>query len=67
MKSQVMGLRVAAVLFTLSFFWYLSQLAMHVSVSIGSYMMPMWLSWIGLIVTGFLAIWMWMLGRLPAE
>ena len=59
MKSQIVGLRVAAIIFSLAFLMHLWRLMTHFSLIIGGTMMPFWASWIGLIVAGGLALWMW--------
>jgi hypothetical protein len=59
MNSQVAALRVASVVFALVALGHVLRLLKHAKVLIGTYDVPMGISWAGLIVAGVLCIWMW--------
>jgi hypothetical protein len=59
MNSQATALRVASLVFALVALGHLLRLLKHAKVLIGTYDVPMGLSWAGLIIAGALCIWMW--------
>jgi len=64
MNSPTTGLRVASVIFGIFAIGHLLRLINHAQVTVGSYSIPMGLSWIALIVATILCIWMWRLSNL---
>jgi hypothetical protein len=66
MNSPQLGLRVAGTIFGLACLAHLVRLLKQTSLMIGSHPVPVWLSGIGLVVTGLLCFWMWKLS-LPAK
>jgi uncharacterized membrane protein YecN with MAPEG domain len=61
MNSQRTGLRVAAVIFGIVAIGHIARLLAHSKVLVGRFTVPMELSWVALIVSGLLCIWMWRL------
>ena len=61
MNSQRNGLRVASVIFGLVALVHVFRLFKHAKVSFGSHVLPMEVSWIGIIIFGGLCFWMWRL------
>jgi tetrahydromethanopterin S-methyltransferase subunit E len=61
MNSQTLGLRLAGIIFGLVCLGHLWRLIRHTDVMIGSHLVPMWASVMGLIIAGVMSIWMWQL------
>jgi len=62
MKSQQTGLRVASLVFGLVCLAHIWRVLMsHFTVQIGSHQIPLWGSWVAVVVAGGLSIWMWRL------
>ena len=61
MNSPRTGLRVASIIFALFALGHLLRLIKHAQVIVGSYTIPMGVSWVALIVAIILCIWMWRL------
>jgi hypothetical protein len=61
MNSQRNGLRVAAVIFGLVTILHVVRLFRHAKITLASHVVPMEVSWIGIIVFGLLCVWMWRL------
>jgi hypothetical protein len=64
MNSPRTGLRVASGIFAIFAIGHLLRLINHAEVTVGSYTIPMGLSWVALIVAAILCIWMWRLSNL---
>ena len=64
MNSQRTGLRVASVIFAIFTIGHIVRLLKHANVMVARHVIPMEVSWIGVIIFGALCIWMW---RLSAE
>ena len=47
---------IAAVIFALMALGHLYRIATHFQIIIGSHSIPLWVSWIAIVVTGLLAI-----------
>lgn len=58
MKNQKLALLVAGIIFALVALLHLYRLTYHTIVFIGPYMVPIWVSLVGFIVSLFLCIWM---------
>jgi hypothetical protein len=61
MNSQRTGLRVASVIFGLVTIAHIVRLFKHAKISVATHVIPIGVSWIGIIVFGLLCIWMWRL------
>ena len=59
MHSEIAALRVASVIFAIVALGHLLRVLNHARILIGTYEVPMGLSWLGLIIAGALCIWMW--------
>jgi len=64
MNSPKTGLRVASILFGIFAIAHLLRLINHAQVTLGTYTIPMTVSWIALIVAAILCIWFWRLSNL---
>jgi Flp pilus assembly protein TadB len=64
MNSPRTGLRVASVIFGIFAVGHLVRLINHAQVMVGTYTIPMGVSWIALIVAVILCIWFWRLSNL---
>jgi hypothetical protein len=61
MNSQRTGLRVASVIFGLVTLAHIFRLFKHAKITFATHVIPIEVSWIGIIVSGVLCIWMWRL------
>jgi hypothetical protein len=61
MNSQRNGLRVASVIFGLIALAHIIRLFKHAKINVATHVIPMEISWIGIIVFGLLCVWMWRL------
>ena len=61
MNSPKTGLRVASIIFGIFAIGHLLRLIKNAQVIVGSYTIPMGLSWVALIVAAILCIWLWRL------
>jgi hypothetical protein len=62
MNSQRTGLRIASLVFGLACLVHIWRVLMsHFTVQIGSHQIPLWGSWVAVVVAGGLSIWMWRL------
>ena len=61
MNSQRTGLRVASVIFGLVTIAHIVRLFKHAKISVATHVIPIEVSWIGVIAFGLLCIWMWRL------
>jgi hypothetical protein len=61
MNSPKTGLRVASIIFGIFAIGHLLRLIKQAQVIVGSHTIPMGLSWVALIVSAILCIWMWRL------
>jgi hypothetical protein len=64
MNSQILGLRVASIVFGLMSLAQLLRLVIQPDVLVAGYRMPLWPSALALLALGGLAVWLWMLSRL---
>ena len=65
MKSSVLGLRVASVVFGLMSLAQLARLLIHPQVLVAGHEMPLWPSVLAMVVLGGLSLWMWKLADTP--
>lgn len=63
MKSQILGLRVASIVFGLMSLAQLGRLIIRPEVLVNGYLMPLWPSVLACIVLGTMSIWLWKLAR----
>jgi hypothetical protein len=61
MQSQIVGLRVAGVVFGLMALAQLARLAIRPEVFVAGYQFPLWPSALAFIALGALSLWMWKL------
>ena len=50
-------LEISAILFTVLAIGHVLRLFLGLPVEVGSHVIPMWVSWVGVAVTGILAVW----------
>jgi uncharacterized membrane protein len=71
MKSQILGLRVASVVFGLICLAQLLRIIARISIEAGGCYVPRWISAIVVLVAGALCVWLWSLaakaGKPPAQ
>jgi hypothetical protein len=63
MRSQIVGLRVASVIFGLISLAQLARFIVRGRVIVGGYWLPFWPSAIAFFVFGGLSVWLWSLSR----
>ncbi|MGH9754908.1 MAG: hypothetical protein ACREA2_19190 [Blastocatellia bacterium] len=63
MRPQIVGLRVASILFGLMAIAQLARLVTRPEVLVGGSTMPLWPSALAFITLGALSLWMWKLTR----
>ena len=61
MNSERVGLRVAAVIFTIFALGHVARLLTHAQVTIGALKVPMWASVVAVFIAGALSLWFWRL------
>ena len=61
MNSQRTGLRVASVIFGLVALVHVWRLFKHAKITIATHVIPIEVSWVGVILFGLLCFWMWRL------
>ncbi len=64
MDSQILGLRVASILFGLISIAHLARLIMRPEVRVAGYLMPLWPSALAFVILGGLSFWLWKLARM---
>jgi hypothetical protein len=67
MNSQILGLRVASVVFGLMSIAQLMRLLIRPEVLVAGHPMPLWPSALAFIILGGLSIWLWKLARVRAK
>ena len=63
MDSQILGLRVASIIFGLMSLAQLLRLVIQPEVLVAGHQMPLWPSVLALVILGGLSIWLWKLSR----
>lgn len=63
MNSQIVGLRVASVVFGLVCLAQLIRLVARGEILVAGHAMPLWLSAVAAVIAGGLSCWMWKLSR----
>lgn len=58
MKNQKLALLFAGIIFALVAVAHLLRLTYHTIVFVGPYMVPVWVSLVGFVISLFLSIWM---------
>jgi len=61
MNSQIIGLRVASIVFGLVCLAQLLRLLTRVEVVVAGHAVPLWPNAVAFVVTGALSLWMWRL------
>lgn len=64
MKSQLLGLRVAAAVFGLLSLAHLVRLVIRPEILVAGYVLPWWPSLPAMILLGGLSVWLWSLARI---
>jgi hypothetical protein len=59
MKTKDLGLRIAGTIFAVVALAHLLRLFTSASVLIATWALPLWMSAVGFVVTGFLCFWLW--------
>jgi hypothetical protein len=67
MSSQILGLRVASIVFALMSLAQLVRLAIRPEVFVSGHQMPLWPSVLAFVVLGGLNIWLWRLASTPPK
>jgi hypothetical protein len=63
MNSQILGLRVAGIIFGLMCLAQLLRLVIRPEVLVAGHQLPLWPSGLALAILGGLSLWMWKLSR----
>lgn len=63
MNSQILGLRVAGLIFGLMCLAQLLRLAIRLEVLVAGHQVPLWPSGLAVVILGGLSLWMWKLSR----
>ena len=63
MNSQILGLRVASVIFWLMSIAQLVRLLIRPEVLVAGHLMPLWPSALAFVILGGLSLWMWKLSH----
>jgi len=64
MKSQVLGLRVASVIFGLIMLAQVMRLVIRPEVVVAGHLVPLWPSALAVVILGGLCLWLWKLSGL---
>jgi hypothetical protein len=67
MNSKSCWLRIAGTIFGIVAIIHLLRIVTGVPVLIGGWLLPLWVNWLGLGVTGFLCLWLWMMSIKVSE
>ena len=67
MNSQILGLRVASVIFGLISIAHLIRLIIRPEVLVGGYLVPLWPSVPAFLVLGGLSLWLWKLAHIQPK
>ncbi|WAC06897.1 MAG: hypothetical protein OS130_11655 [Thermodesulfobacteriota bacterium] len=67
MRAQILGLRVASVIFGLITVAQVARLVIRPEVLVAGHLMPLWPSAIAVVILGSLCIWLWKLSGLPPK
>jgi hypothetical protein len=65
MNSQILGLRVASIIFGLMSLAQLLRLVIQPEVLVAGRQMPLWPSVLAFVILGGLCIWLWKLSSIP--
>ena len=63
MKSQIIGLRVASIVFAVMSLAQLARLLIRPEVLVAGHLMPLWPSALAFVILGGLSLWLWRLAR----
>jgi hypothetical protein len=67
MNSQILGLRVASIIFGLMSLAQLLRLVIQPEVLVAGHQMPLWPSVLAFVILGGLSIWLWKLSSISRE
>jgi hypothetical protein len=65
MNSQILGLRIASIIFGLMSLAQLLRLVIQPEVLVAGHQMPLWPSVLAFVILGGLSIWLWKLSSIP--
>ena len=67
MNSQILGLRVAGIIFGLMCLAQLLRLVIRPEVLVAGHQLPLWPSALAFLILGGLSLWMWKLSRTTTQ
>ena len=67
MNSQILGLRLASIVFGLISIAHLIRLIIRLEVLVCGYRIPLWPSALAFLVLGGLSLWLWKLSRIQPK
>ena len=67
MNSQILGLRVAGIIFGLMCLAQLLRLVIRPEVLVAGHQVPVWPSGLAFVILGGLSLWMWKLSRTATQ
>ena len=67
MKTQIVGLRVASVIFGLITVAQVMRLVIRPEVLVAGHLVPLWPSALAVVILGGLCLWLWNLSALPPK
>jgi hypothetical protein len=67
MSSQILGLRVAGIIFGLMSIAQLGRLIVRPEVLVAGHLMPLWPSALAFVILGGLSVWLWKLARTQSK
>ncbi len=63
MKSTNFALRIAGIIFFLVAILHLLRIITEAPILVSGYLLPIWVNWMGFVVTGLLSVWFWWISR----
>jgi len=67
MNIKDFALRIAGAVFGIVAVLHLLRIVTGIAVILGSWLLPMWVNWMGFIATVFLCVWLWRLSFSKAD
>ncbi len=66
MATKNFALRIAGFIFGMVSILHLIRVLTGISIMIGTWVLPLWINYMGLVVTGFLCVWMFWLSLMKS-
>jgi membrane protein implicated in regulation of membrane protease activity len=63
MKSTNFALQIAGIIFFLVAILHLLRIITKVPILVSGWLIPIWVNWMGFVVTGLLSVWFWWISR----